>query len=152
MVQIDAGLLVKVLEIVCLENGDVVLVEAAGEAEGDADADSNAVNFDVVQAVQGQLKEQPEEPLDELEALDEQEEQPEDQPLVSIRFSPEVRDMLGDDVLGVAEAMIEAATAYISDEAGSTHGEFGLELAADRGGPDVDDIDDYISTAPVVLH
>lgn len=36
------------------------------------------------------------------------------EPLVRIRFSREVRDMLGDDVLRVAEAMIEAATDHIA--------------------------------------
>ena len=38
------------------------------------------------------------------------------EPLVRIRFSREVRDMLGDDLLAVAEAMIEAATDHIAGD------------------------------------
>lgn len=46
---------------------------------------------------------------------------PEDgwEPLVRIRFSREVRDMLGEDVVLVAEAMIEAATDHIAGHDGS---------------------------------
>ncbi len=40
----------------------------------------------------------------------------EGEPLLSIRFSDEVRDMLGDDLVGVAEAMIDAATAFLGEE------------------------------------
>lgn len=36
------------------------------------------------------------------------------EPLVRIRFAGEVRDMLGDDLVTVAEAMIEAATDRLS--------------------------------------
>ena len=35
------------------------------------------------------------------------------EPLVRISFSNEVRDMLGGDLVGVAEAMIDAATDYL---------------------------------------
>lgn len=35
------------------------------------------------------------------------------EPLVRIRFSGEVRDMLGKDLVSVAEAMIDAATEYL---------------------------------------
>jgi hypothetical protein len=35
---------------------------------------------------------------------------------VRISFSHEVRDMLGDDLVGVAEAMIDAATDYLGGE------------------------------------
>jgi len=35
------------------------------------------------------------------------------EPLVRIRFSGEVRDMLGKDLVSVAEAMIDAATDYL---------------------------------------
>ena len=38
------------------------------------------------------------------------------EPLVSIHFSDEVRDMLGPDLVGVAEAMIEAATDFLGEE------------------------------------
>jgi len=40
-----------------------------------------------------------------------------EEPLVRIRFSNEVRDMLGRDLVGVAEAMIDAATEFLEDEA-----------------------------------
>lgn len=130
----------KILEIVCLENGDVVLVEAAGDADVDVSDVSDAK-------------------VTENRRIGDAE-----KPLVSIRFSPEVRDMLGDDSLGVAEAMIEAATAYISDETGFESGDFGLEpslepaleqrldVRSNRIDPDLDDFEDQVSTAPVVLH
>ena len=35
------------------------------------------------------------------------------EPIVSIRFASEVQDMLGEDVLAVAEAMLDAATELI---------------------------------------
>jgi len=38
------------------------------------------------------------------------------EPMVRIRFSREVRDMLGEDLLSVAEAMIEAATDHIAGD------------------------------------
>jgi hypothetical protein len=38
------------------------------------------------------------------------------EPLVRIRFSGEVRDMLGKDLVSVAEAMIDAATEYLEVE------------------------------------
>ena len=38
------------------------------------------------------------------------------EPLVSIHFSDEVRDMLGPDLVGVAEAMIEAAGDFLGEE------------------------------------
>ncbi|MFP6835415.1 MAG: hypothetical protein VB948_04805 [Pseudomonadales bacterium] len=37
----------------------------------------------------------------------------EGEPLVQIRFSDEVKDMLGDELVGVAEAMIDAATNFL---------------------------------------
>jgi hypothetical protein len=40
----------------------------------------------------------------------------EGEPLVRIRFSGEVRDMLGDELVGVAEAMIDAATDFMGSE------------------------------------
>jgi len=40
----------------------------------------------------------------------------EGEPLVRIRFSHEVRDMLGRDVVSVAEAMIDAATEFLEDD------------------------------------
>ncbi len=134
----------KILEILCLENGDVVLVEAADDATDDISDLSKA-------------------PVTQSRRTSDVE-----KPLVSIRFSPEVRDMLGDDSLGVAEAMIEAATAYISGETGFASGDVSLEPVLESGldpdlerrldvraeqiDPDVDDFDDQVSTAPVVLH
>ena len=44
-------------------------------------------------------------------------------PLVRISFSDEVRDMLGDDLVGVAEAMIDAATDYLGGESIEVDGE-----------------------------
>ena len=38
------------------------------------------------------------------------------EPLVRIRFSRELQDMLGDDAVPVAEAMIEAATDFIAGD------------------------------------
>ncbi len=42
--------------------------------------------------------------------------QDEGEPLLSIRFSDEVRDMLGDEIVKVAEAMIDAATEFLAEE------------------------------------
>jgi hypothetical protein len=39
------------------------------------------------------------------------------EPLVQIRFSDEVKDMLGDELVGVAEAMIDAATDFLEGDA-----------------------------------
>jgi len=38
------------------------------------------------------------------------------EPLISVRFSDEVREMLDEDLIGVAEAMIDAATDYLGTE------------------------------------
>lgn len=38
------------------------------------------------------------------------------EPLVRIRFSGEVRDMLGKDLVSVAEAMIDAATEFLEGD------------------------------------
>ena len=42
--------------------------------------------------------------------------QDEGEPLLCIRFSDEVRDMLGDEIVRVAEAMIDAATEFLAEE------------------------------------
>jgi len=120
---------VKVLEIVCLENGDIVLVEAPNDAGGET---VTTLPDDVLQ----------------------------EQPLVSIRFSPEVRDMLGDDALGVAEAMIEAATDYLSEATDPQDEHFASNAQLDSGSQprtqivdaDSDELEDQVSTVPVVLH
>lgn len=54
------------------------------------------------------------------------------EPLVRIRFSGEVRDMLGKDLVSVAEAMIDAATEF-------------LEAESDESGDDADE-----ETPPVI--
>ena len=51
------------------------------------------------------------------------------EPLVRIRFAGEVRDMLGDDVVNVAEAMIEAATDRLSGEEEETEEETVYEVS-----------------------
>ncbi len=40
----------------------------------------------------------------------------EGEPLLCISFSDEVRDMLGDELVAVAEAMIDAATQFLGEE------------------------------------
>jgi hypothetical protein len=40
----------------------------------------------------------------------------EGEPLLKIRFSSELRDMLGEDLVGVAEAMIDAATDFLEGD------------------------------------
>ena len=47
----------------------------------------------------------------------------EGEPIVQIRFSDEVRDMLGEDLVGVAEAMIDAATEFLEGEPSSREDE-----------------------------
>ena len=72
------------LEITQLENGDIVLREAADEAS-------------------------PTHPVTSV-ALSNRE------PLVRISFSEEVKDLLGNELVGVAEAMIDAATDFLDTE------------------------------------
>ena len=79
------------LEITQLENGDIVLREAQEEAIEDG-TDLTAP---------GGL---------ELAEVDKE-------PLVRISFSNRVKDMLGGDLVGVAEAMIDAATDYLDGDA-----------------------------------
>ena len=45
----------------------------------------------------------------------------EGEPLLRIRFSDEVRDMLGDELVRVAEAMIDAATEFLGEESIPEH-------------------------------
>ncbi len=76
------------LEITQLENGDIVLREAEDE---DQPEDRNP---NPVVSVMQQDRE----------------------PLVRISFSEEVKDMLGGELVGVAEAMIDAATDFLGGE------------------------------------
>jgi hypothetical protein len=54
------------------------------------------------------------------------------EPLLRICFSDEVQDMLGDEIIAVAEAMIDAATDFLSDESVyfDAAPEGGIEVAA----------------------
>ena len=52
------------------------------------------------------------------------------EPLVRIRFSSEVKDMLGDELVGVAEAMIDAATEFLGSDTIELE-----EVEADRAPP-----------------
>jgi hypothetical protein len=93
------------LEITQLENGDVVLREA-GEADAADREDAGTPNEDGAIVVQPASSE----------------------PLVRIRFSREVNDMLGPDAVGVAEAMIDAATDFLDGLGDNTvEGEEGEE-------------------------
>jgi len=108
------------LEITQLENGDIVLREAddetaepleslvphqdalATEASRAEPTDSNQEDTDLAITAQGRAEHGSTARSRE--------------PLVRISFSHEVRDMLGDDLVGVAEAMIDAATDYLGGE------------------------------------
>ncbi len=93
------------LEITQLENGDIVLREAEDEK---TQPGAMAVN-----AVDAAARAEPQHGSTAA-ARD---------PLVRISFSDEVRDMLGGDLVGVAEAMIDAATDYLGGETVEVDGE-----------------------------
>lgn len=57
------------------------------------------------------------------------------EPLVRIRFSDEVRDMLGTNLVGVAEAMIDAATEYLEGDSEGDSGDGSGE--EEKGAPTV---------------
>lgn len=86
------------LEIMQLENGDIVLREADEDDGVDGDTPSGMTPADRDPRV-GQLRGEPSAR----------------EPLVRIRFSNEVREVLGPDLVGVAEAMIDAATDYLGE-------------------------------------
>ena len=81
------------LEITQLENGDIVLREAEAADREDAQRQAETSTL--------------------LSASTEAEER---EPLVRISFSDEVKDMLGNELVGVAEAMIDAATDFLDGE------------------------------------
>jgi len=81
------------LEITQLENGDIVLREAEDEVASPQDV---------------ALTETPPVPAAVLR---------DKEPLVRISFSEEVKDMLGGELVEVAEAMIDAATDFLGGEA-----------------------------------
>jgi hypothetical protein len=60
-----------------------------------------------------------------------------DEPLVRLRFSAQMLDMLGDDLLDVAEAMLDAAADAVADLHERDDGEVedGWTLLGDGGGP-----------------
>jgi len=103
------------LEITQLENGDIVLREAEEESaeqleaqlqmEGTDEKDTAANLADIsLNSAQNLSEAQHGSTAGSRD------------PLVRISFSPEVRDMLGGDLVGVAEAMIDAATDYLGGE------------------------------------
>ena len=84
------------LEITQLENGDIVLREAEDEEPGSGlDSEPETVLSGGIDLAQAAAKE----------------------PLVRISFSNQVKDMLGGDLVGVAEAMIDAATDFLDGDA-----------------------------------
>ena len=110
------------LEITQLENGDIVLREADDEATEELEG---LEPEQVVLGAEAQRDSQPEsEQKEASRALNVQDKGKarhgstarSREPLVRISFSPEVRDMLGGDLVGVAEAMIDAATDYLGGE------------------------------------
>jgi hypothetical protein len=60
-----------------------------------------------------------------------------DEPLVRLRFSPQMLDRLGDDLLDVAEAMLDAAADAVAELHERDDGEVedGWSLLDDEGGP-----------------
>lgn len=81
------------LEIMQLENGDVVLREARDESVLTEPTEPTEPTSAGVAAGDPHFRE----------------------PLVRISFSSEVRDLLGDELIPVAEAMMDAATDYLDD-------------------------------------
>ena len=105
------------LEITQLENGDIVLREAE-----DDQPEVKAITVSSTDAART-------EPQHGSTAAARD-------PLVRISFSNEVQDMLGGDLVGVAEAMIDAATDYLGGES--------VEVEGDETGLDV------LSPSPVI--
>ncbi len=88
------------LEITQLENGDIVLREAEDHREDQNDTPNRQFG-DLKHGSTAKNR----------------------APLVRISFSDEVRGMLGGDLVGVAEAMIDAATDYLGGETVEFDGE-----------------------------
>ena len=103
------------LEITQLENGDIVLREADDEAKEQlAELEPRQ---EVIGASQGQpVTGQKDNPTPNTREARHGATARSREPLVRISFSHEVRDMLGGDLVGVAEAMIDAATDYLGGE------------------------------------
>jgi hypothetical protein len=99
------------LEITQLENGDIVLREADDDKAERLDGlepEQQVIGAEADTAEGSRQK-------DSLKARHGSTARVRE-PLVRISFSPEVRDMLGGDLVGVAEAMIDAATDYLGGE------------------------------------
>jgi hypothetical protein len=97
------------LEITQLENGDIVLREAEDDTPEQNQTSASLADSKLPDPQHGAT----------ALARD---------PLVRISFSPEVREMLGGDMVGVAEAMIDAATDYLGGET--------VEIDGEDPGPD----------------
>lgn len=117
------------LEIRQLENGDIVLREADDETveqlEG-VEPEQQVIGAEAVTVEKSEQK-------DSRKARHGSTARASD-PLVRISFSPEVRDMLGGDLVGVAEAMIDAATDYLGGETLELDAEE-MELDSSPGAP-----------------
>ena len=68
------------------------------------------------------------------------------EPLVKISFSAEVRDMLGSELISVAEAMIDAATEFLGSDPSSTSSS-GREERREEGREE-----DAAGSPPPVIH
>ena len=95
------------LEITQLENGDIVLREAEDDAEDQIEQQDGQDQ----KATAGSMLSRP----------------PSREPLVRIRFSNEVKDMLGNELVDVAEAMIDAATDFLGSDS--------IEIEAEEPAP-----------------
>ena len=105
------------LEIAELENGDIVLRESHDDA--DPECDDNAPGLLPLQGADSAGRpgrSHQESTAFELADVKLSGRTVRREPLVRIRFSHEVRDLLGNDLVGVAEAMIDAATDYLDGE------------------------------------
>jgi hypothetical protein len=99
------------LEITQLDNGDIVLREADDETAEKLEACEGE------QVLIGTAADKPESEQEETSRPARHGSTARSrEPLVRISFSPEIRDMLGGDLVGVAEAMIDAATDYLGGE------------------------------------
>ncbi len=102
------------LEIAQLENGDIVLREAWDEQEAEPESAAAGIFSASTDDSGGTAGgERPAGPSRRLLR----------EPLVRIRFSHEVRHLLGNELVGVAEAMIDAATDFL--DGGSLESEEG---------------------------
>lgn len=101
------------LEITQLENGDIVLREAESAEQPEVPPDTECMDQKDVGATLAESSQPSVQSLGEAQHGSTARSR---EPLLRISFSPEVRDMLGDDLVGVAEAMIDAATDYLGGE------------------------------------